>query len=272
MLENYDWIFNAPAIFRMFAQWRTKLSDLRRPNKSGIKIVITDCEANIDVLPTPRSLQLLYNKYPQLQRVDNEFSLFLDTVKNDLTEKIGTIVKYKVNKTSDQFDKNFANVQLFMMQQYLQRMNKFDFLCKRSLLKLSTRFLTGNDVGDKVQSHIDITIRMKRRMKRMMDISEKYVVLDVIESVDQMKHHCDNLDSVFTDRVNSKLSSSLYSLDSVGDVSRDYVDFTLTWRSKSMSDPLDQDKPKSYPRRSRTLKSVTEHLSVMTKTFNLNKQ
>ena len=94
MLENYDCIFNAPAIFRMFAQWRTKLLDLRRQNKSGIKIVITDCEANIDVLPTPRSLQLLYNKYPQLQRVDNEFSLFMDTVKNDLTEKIGTIVKY----------------------------------------------------------------------------------------------------------------------------------------------------------------------------------
>ena len=107
----------------------------------------------------------------------------------------------------------------------------------------------------------------------MMDISEKYVVLDVIESVDQMKDHCDDLDtSVFTDRSNSKLSSSLYSLESGGDVSRDYVDFTLTWRSKSMSDPSDEGKHKSYPRRSRTLKSVTEHLSVMTKTFNINRQ
>ena len=200
------------------------------------------------------------------------FSLFLDTVKSDISEKIATIVELKVNKVSGQFDKNFANVQLFMMQQYLQRMSKFDFLCKESLLKLSQRFLTGNDVSDKVRGHIDITIRMKRRMKRIMDITEKYVVLDVIESVDQMKVHCDNLDNVFTDSADSKLCSSLYSLDSNGDVSRDYVDFTLSWRSKSISDPLDQVREKPLPKRRKTLRSVTDHLAVMTKTFNLKRQ
>ena len=61
------------SFFRMLDQLRTKILDLRRPNKTGIKIVVTDFEANIDEPPTPRSLQLLYTKFPQLQKVDHEF-------------------------------------------------------------------------------------------------------------------------------------------------------------------------------------------------------
>ena len=202
-------------------------------------------------------MQLLFRSFPKLQRIESEFHPFLTTVRSDLIEKSTTLKSLRERKDSNKLDKNHANVQLFMIQQYSQRLEQFDFLCKQSLLKLSQRFLCGEELEAKVEKHVSILTKMKRRMKMILDVSEKYVTLEMAEAVDQMKEFCDELTRIQT---KSALSSSLNNVLEEKEV------FALSWRSRSLSDSLSADSERQVPKRN-TIKSITEHLQIMTKTF-----
>lgn len=246
--------------FKFLDGLKVKWQDMRLTNNTGIKVIVTDCESSTSGLPSPRSLQLLFRSFPKLQRIESEFHPFLITVRNDLIEKSATLKTLREHRDSNKLDKNHANVQLFMIQQYSQRLEQFDFLCKQSLLKLSQRFLRGEELEAKVEKHISILNKMKRRMKMILDVSEKYVTLEVAEAVDQMKEFCEELTRIQT---KSTLSSSLHN---VLEEKKDYTDFTLSWRSRSLSDSSCADSGRQVPKRN-TFKSITEHLQIMTKTF-----
>ena len=243
--------------FKFLDGLKVKWQDMRLTNNTGIKVIVTDCESTTSGLPSPRSLQLLFRSFPKLQRIESEFHPFLTTVRSDLIEKSTTLKSLRERKDSNKLDKNHANVQLFMIQQYSQRLEQFDFLCKQSLLKLSQRFLCGEELEAKVEKHISILTKMKRRMKMILDVSEKYVTLEMAEAVDQMKEFCDELTRIQT---KSALSSSLNNVLEEKDV------FALSWRSRSLSDSLSADSERQVPKRN-TIKSITEHLQIMTKTF-----
>ena len=243
--------------FKFLDGLKVKWQDMRLTNNTGIKVIVTDCESTTSGLPSPRSLQLLFRSFPKLQRIESEFHPFLTTVRSDLIEKSTTLKSLRERKDSNKLDKNHANVQLFMIQQYSQRLEQFDFLCKQSLLKLSQRFLCGEELEAKVEKHISILTKMKRRMKMILDVSEKYVTLEMAEAVDQMKEFCDELTRIQT---KSALSSSLNNVLEEKEV------FALSWRSRSLSDSLSADSERQVPKRN-TIKSITEHLQIMTKTF-----
>ena len=161
-------------------------------NKTGIKIVITDAEKAVGELPTPRSLQLLFRHFPKLQQVNEDFDEFLSIVKTDLKEKSNELKKQR--NASSRGSRNYAVIQLFMLQQYEQRLDRFDYLTKQSLFKLSQRFLVGDEIDEEVEEHINIVTKIKRRMKGFLDVSDKHQVLDLNESVHQMNEHCEGLD------------------------------------------------------------------------------
>ena len=91
----------------------------------------------------------------------------------------------------------------------------------------------------------------------ILDVSEKYVTLEMAEAVDQMKEFCDELTRIQT-------KSALYS--SPNNVLEEKEVFALSWRSRSLSDSLSADSERQVPKRN-TIKSITEHLQIMTKTF-----
>ena len=235
-------------------------------NKTGIKIIVTDYEKKVGELASPSSITLLFKGYPQLQTIDADFTAFGCVVRRDLDSKTVILENLRDDKRSSQLDKNFARIQLFMLNQYKHRLAKFDFLYKQSLLKMSKRYLCGDDIIDMVRVHEHIVIKMKRRMKMMMDVTEKYVDFEVMETVAEMKDFCHDLDSTYLRH--SRFSSSLHSLDGIPEVNQDFAEFTLSMRSKSMSEFPSPHFDQEGKRRRDTFRSVSDHLSTITKSMN----
>ena len=121
---------------------------------------------------------------------------------------------------------------------------------------------------DMVTVHGNIVTKMLRRMKMMMDVTEKYVDSEAMDAVHQMNTFCQNLDSRYFSA--SKVSSSLHSLDGLPEVNKDFAEFTLSWRSKSLSDFISPDLDEIGKRKRDTFRSVTDHFSIISKSINVN--
>ena len=247
---------------------RNRFEDLRNNNKTGIRIVVTDYEEKVGELASPCSITTLFKSYPELQKINADFTEFSCVVKRDLDDKIVVLMNLKEDKWSTRSDKSYARIQLFMMNQYVKRLSRFDFLHQQSLLKMSKRYLRGEDLTDMVTVHGNIVTKMLRRMKMMMDVTEKYVDSEAMDAVHQMKTFCQNLDSRYLSA--SKFSSSLHSLDGLPEVNKDFAEFTLSWRSKSLSDSLSPDLDEKGKRKRDTFRSVTDHFSIISKSINVN--
>ena len=252
--------------FVPFDKVRIRFEDFRNNNKTGIKIVVTDCEKKVGQLASPCSITSLFRSYPDLQKMNADFTEFGCVVKRDLEKKTVILMNLRNDKRSTRSDKSYARIQLFMLNQYNQRLTRFDFLYQQSLLKMSKRYLCGDDLSDIFRVHRDIVTKMKRRMKMMMDVTEKYVDTEAMEAVNQMKNFCQDLDSRYSNY--SKFSSSLHSLDGLQEVNKDFAEFTLSWRSKSMSDFMSPDFDLKEKRRRDTFRSVTDHFSTISKSMN----
>lgn len=250
--------------FVPFDKVRIRFEDFRNNNKTGIKIIVTDYEKKVGQLASPCSITSLFKSYPELQKINADFREFGCVVKRDLDSKIVILMNLRDDKRSTRSDKSYARIQLFMLNQYIQRLARFDFLLQQSLLKMSKRYLFGDDLSDMIRVHGEIVTKMKRRMKMMIDVTEKYVDTEAMETVNQMKNFCQDLDSRYLN--SSKFSSSLHSLDGLPEVDKDFAEFTLSWRSKSMSDFMSPDQKEK--RRRDTFRSVTDHFSTISKSMN----
>ena len=252
--------------FAFFDKVRHRIGDAMNNNKTGIQIIVTDYEKKVGEIASPSSIIQLFQSYPQLEKINTDFTEFGCVVKRDLDDKTVILMKLREDKKSTRLDKNYARIQLFMLNQYNQRLTKFNFLYQQSLLKMSKRYLCGEDLTDMVMIHGNIVVKMKRRLKMMIDVTEKYVDVEVIEAVNQMRNFCHDLDSM--NLSHSKLSSSLHSLDCLPEVNSDFADFALSWRSKSLSDFTSPDLDQKGKRRRETFRSVTDHISTITKSMN----
>ena len=251
-----------------FEKVRNCFEDFRNNNKTGIRIVVTDYEKKVGELASPSSITTLLKSYPELQKINADFTEFSCVVKRDLEDKTVVLMNLKEDKWSTRSDKSYARIQLFMMNQYIKRLSRFDFLHQQSLLKMSKRYLRGEDLTDMVRVHGNIVTKMLRRMKMMMDVTEKYVDSEAMDAVHQMKTFCQNLDSRYLSA--SKFSSSLHSLDGLPEVNKDFAEFTLSWRSKSLSDFMSPDLDQKGKRKRDTFRSVTDHFSIISKSINVN--
>ena len=246
---------------------RNRFEDLRNNNKTGIRIVVTDYEEKVGKLASPCSITTLFKSYPELQKINADFTEFSCVVKRDLDDKTVVLMNLKEDKWSTRSDKSYARIQLFMMNQYVKRLSRFDFLHQQSLLKMSKRYLRGEDLTDMVTVHGNIVTKMLRRMKMMMDVTEKYVDSEAMDAVHQMKTFCQNLDSRY---LSASKFSSLHSLDGLPEVNKDFAEFTLSWRSKSLSDFMSPDLDEKGKRKRDTFRSVTDHFSIISKSINVN--
>ena len=69
-------------------------------------------------------------------------------------------------------------LKLFMLSQYRQRISWFSAVAASSLLSISNRLQRQETVEDAVEKHIMVVAKMKRRMKQMLDVADKYAVED----------------------------------------------------------------------------------------------
>ena len=73
------------------------------------------------------SLSQLPDTYKDLKSIHSEFKQFLNVVVEDLREKMENLQKYKTSDsvTMTAHEKNFANLQLFMLTKYSNRIENF---------------------------------------------------------------------------------------------------------------------------------------------------
>ena len=73
------------------------------------------------------SLSQLPDTYRDLKRIHSEFKQFLNVVVDDLSEKMENLQKYKTSDsvTVTVHEKSFANLQMFMLTKYSNRIENF---------------------------------------------------------------------------------------------------------------------------------------------------
>jgi len=242
----------------------------------------------------------------QLRKTQEEFEKFLKVVEDDLSEKVEKLKEFKKDRASGRSEKNYATLQLFMLSKYVNRVGRFKEVAEKSLNEINeekvNKIETDSDkLSNKITNHIHDLAKMKRRMKHMIDVSDKHAVIDDIDTNQNVnKDFVDGVDE--TDGVGDIEKSSAFRMtkrtstgstsSEEGDISidsfspfsspstspmppkSDFSEPSLTSSSPSTStsfsstspDPSEDRSPVMRMSRS-TMKSFTDHLSVLTRTY-----
>lgn len=224
----------------------------------------------------------------ELGKAQAEFEKFVKVIEDDLKVKVDKMKTFKKTESSGRSDKNYATLQLFMLSKYMNRVSRFKEVNAKSLEVIQELFDKKEMVDDLVANHILDVSKMKRRMKHILDVSEKYSVIDTNFNVP------DNfLDDVDSDKVSKTSSVSLQNLEKRNSMDSNSSDdyFSLNSGSPQSSPgsspmpPMSENsssvpslstspssRPSSIspgpikPTRS-TFRSLTDHMSVLTKTY-----
>jgi len=235
----------------------------------------------------------------KLKRVHDEFEEFLNVVVDDLSEKVSKLRLYRSQETSNSVkERNFTSLQIYMLDKYRVRIEGFrrsscasvdNIFCLQSRDEQS-------DISNLVKKYNKAVSKMKRRMKDMIDVTDKYAVVEIIDNLNILNEASKDLVSMDTSDSDEKSRKSIISVLSVpNDVScsnlGDSVDIlpcpdNMTRkclsdqeskkRSYSVQETTRVDLPSSgkncnynnnTSHHSRTFRSLSDHLCILRKSF-----
>jgi len=204
------------------------------------------------------SLSQLPESYTDLKKIHSEFEQFLNVVVEDLSEKMENLQKYKNSDTVSAHDKNFVNLQLYMLVKYKNRIENFKTVSSRrveTICLAHNKKSSSDSVTDLVNKYSKAVSKMKRRMKDMIDVSDKYAVVDIFDTINILNEASKDLDSIDS----STLDKSRRSVVSLGD--RESFQDISTISTSSDVTGLSQE------RKSKTLRSLSDHLWVLRRSY-----
>jgi hypothetical protein len=70
-----------------------------------------------------------------------------------------------------------------MHYQYVHRINRFRVVSRNSLNNLSVKVNEDNEKIKLIDKHIDTLAKLKRRLKHILDVSDKYAVKDLFDQI-----------------------------------------------------------------------------------------
>lgn len=241
-------------------QCETPLSTFK---KLKILITVTDTEK----VEPESNYHALFSQFNLLALSQRDFDQFLVTVRIDLMTKTEELRKIKSRMSASRMERSCALVHLFMLNQYTSRLTKFEEMCRKSLSNIGMMYNCGENVEDCVATHLAVLVKMKRRMKQMLDVSEKCVVVELIDTANDLKELCDEMEtSVLAVEKDSRLCRSTLSLEPEIDDERPRPRNSV---SECLSSTIG-----AYPstsRKKRTFKTISEHVIVITKSFTARK-
>lgn len=250
---------------------------------SSVSIVI-DSETTV----TDRVYSVM-SQNDKLAKAQEEFQKFVKVIEDDLKVKVDKMKTFKKTESVGRSDKNYATLQLFMLAKYMNRVNRFKEVNAKSLDVIQELFDKKETIDDLVANHILDVSKMKRRMKHILDVSEKYAVIDTNFNVSDTF-----LDDVDSDKVSKTSSVSLQNLEKRNSMDSNSSDdyFSLNSGSPQSSPgsspmpPMSENSSSSVPSLSTspssrpssispgpikptrsTFRSLTDHMSVLTKTY-----
>lgn len=142
-------------------------------SKIKIKIVVTSPE---EVLKG-RAAELLLEEYPELAVTHQDFLLLLSVIATDLLAKRRDIKAVRdAGKGLSKSEKSLAAVQLYLYTKYLFRIEEFRRIGEVSIEKMASKWVEGEDISDRLLKHQAVLRKIRRRMKALMDVTDKYSV------------------------------------------------------------------------------------------------
>jgi len=160
---------------------------------------------------------------------------------------------------------------------------RFQNVANASLLSISSALENGKEVGGLVEKHMAIVGKMKRRMKQMLDVTEKYAVEDIFDTINLLHQMSNKIKLRPIEGEEERVSRLTRRSQSLTVLGVDSVDSPSTRSKQQGGVKLLQSSPSSSSRRSlspltergstgtggkmKTFKSFSDHLAVLTKTY-----
>jgi len=217
-----------------------------------------------------------------LKNSQEMFDQFMEVVEGDVKNKITCLKSLKNNDFLNANQKTYAAVQIFMLKRYSKRIKSFQKASEISIGNICDKYCKDNrddeQVGHLVNKHIQVLAKMKRRMKQIIDVSEKYAVIELFIAMNALSEQIDDLDLSrrLKDSKDRRLTESVTSFSNVAQSDVDSPSLSrIPSPSSSCSfefvessiSPFDY-KPTAFGKKTlRPLKSLSDHIFVLTKTF-----
>ena len=222
--------------------------------------------------------------YLQLGKLQGQFDSFLSLVEEDVRGKIKRMKEYRKTLSLRSRDRNYATLQLFMLSKYTRRLNRFKDLstqAQEAIDRLYNDPSRPTELVAQIHIHSSNLVKMTRRLKHIYDVSEKYSVVEVltdggggVSRQGSFEPAEDVVDHPLADRAKRRHRHSTGSL------------FTNDVSSSDSSASSPPPTPSSSPvpiagslsdssvgcekvarRRLKTFKSLSDHVSVLAKTY-----
>ena len=256
----------------------------------------------VDLVPcTVLSLRALTGLDTEsLYLAHEDFTQFVSVVQEDIHTKTDqwVMVKYSVDSYSNNI-RTYAAIQIFMLRRYNRRIHSFRETVLESVRNICDAYwkeekegdkcegrgeegVRGGRVGKLVKQHLHILVKMKRRLKHMMDVTDKYLLSSMVDTLGSPTIlHCTHLDPSLQGKfLQSRSLSVSQSIDSSS--SSESLDYSvspqlyLSYSSPSIScsrstscspNSTVSSKLDLTNRKLMTLRSVSDHLGVLTRTY-----
>jgi len=215
----------------------------------------------------------LPEEYLHLRKVNSDFEQFLDVVLEDLKVKSENLRKFKASETSNMHDKSYATLQIFMLQKYSNRIQNFKTVSVQSIERICEAHRepeSSQVVAILVEKYSKVLGKMKRRMKHMIDVSEKYAVVEIFDTINILNEVSKDLDST----ANCDQRRSIISLGDLHNTSLDCPFSSLDNPTRKSSESSMSSGSSSGTQtdekirgRTKTLRSLSDHLCVLRKTY-----
>ena len=206
-----------------------------------------------------------------------EFELFTAAVLDDLEAKVASLKKFKASYTTSYHDRSYAALQIFMLQMYSSRIESFRSESVKSIESICAMFEEGESTeklnGCMETFHCGLT-KMKTRMKHMIDVSDKYAVVEIFDTI--------NILNKVSLEIDCESGSNMHSFVSLGNITANCGNLTaesppmfphdLATRKSSESSVASstsygstgEERPMTN---AKTLKSLSDHVCVLSKTY-----
>jgi len=201
-----------------------------------------------------------------------EFELFTTAVLDDLEAKVASLKKFKASYTTSYHDRSYAALQIFMLQMYSSRIENFRNGSVKSIENICAMLEQGES-PEKLNGCVDTfhcgLSKMKTRMKHMIDVSDKYAVVEIFDTINifnkvSLEIDCEN-----------QSGSNMHSFVSLGNITSEsppLPNHDLATRKSSESSVASstsfgstcEERPVTNVK---TLKSLSDHVCVLSKTY-----
>jgi len=186
----------------------------------------------------------------ELRGIQKDFEKFLVVVKEDLSKKTDQLKTVQRSPNSSLNKKGCARLQLFMLYKYENMLDQFNRDSLKSILSLSKK-VEAKESRELIGEYRKIIERMKRRMKRIIDMTDKYSVVEIFDAINILSETSDDLDDSGNNDIELKRRSAI----SVGEIVKD------------SSPGQDKRKKTSSPGAVTTFRAISEHFAFLTKNY-----